>query len=137
MADRAQFQGGGPYQSRGDGAPSTGGLGLGPTIPQELSLNQAYHPRGGAEVNQDHAHADPTPAVGTRVTHRGLGEGTVVGHHQDPHTARITPRVQFAGEDASLAQGVAPNSVRPVGATPVDLYRGTQNAVSDVPRRLR
>lgn len=137
MSQRAQFQGGGPYQSRGDGAPSSGGLDLGTTIPQELSLNQAYHPRGGSEAHQDQHGADPTPAIGSRVAHRSLGEGTVVGHHQDPHTARITPRVQFAGEDASLAQGVAPNSVRPAGATPEDLYTLTQNAVSDAPRRLR
>jgi hypothetical protein len=134
---RAQFQGGGPYQSQGDGAPSTGGLNLGATIPQELALNQAYHPRGAAEMNQDQHGADPTPAVGSRVVHRALGEGTVVGHHRDPHTTRITPRVAFAGEDASLAQGVAPNSIRPAGVTPEGLYAGTQNAVSDAPRRLR
>jgi len=135
---RAQFQGGGSYQSAGDGAPSTGGLDLGPTIPQELNLNQAYHPRAGAEMNQDHS-TDPTPAhqVGDRVVHRTLGEGTVVGHHRDPHTARVMPRVAFAGEDASLAQGIAPNSIRPASATPVDLYRGTQDAVSDAPRRAR
>jgi hypothetical protein len=66
-----------------------------------------------------------------------MGEGTVVGHHRDPHSARITPRVAFAGEDASLAQGIAPNSIRPAGSTPVDLYAGTQDAVSDAPRRAR
>lgn len=135
---RAQFQGGGPFQSEGDGSPSTGGLDLGPTIPQELSLNPAYHPRAGAEMNQDRS-TDPTPAhqVGDRVVHRTLGEGVVVGHHRDPHTAHVMPRVAFAGEDASLAQGIAPNSVRPAGETPVDLYRGTQDAVSDGPRRAR
>lgn len=117
-----------------------GPVDLGTTIPQELSYNQAYHPRNGAEMNSDQsaglAGQPPAPAVGTVVVHRNSGRrGVVQGHERHGYSGTAMPQVQWAGEDRSWPQGVSANALRVVGSTPEDLYTTNQGADSRTPLR--
>jgi hypothetical protein len=112
-----------------------------PGAPMQI-LNSSYAPRATAERNTDSARTDPTPPVGSTVTHRTSGQrGEVVGHTRHGFSGTAVPQVQWAGEDASWPQGVAANALRVEDSHPSDLQeRGgrvgsppSQGAGSDSP----
>jgi hypothetical protein len=120
------------YQSPADSGTTAGSNYTPPGVPAPRNMEQlSGRPHQAPET--DSQRIDPTPAVGTAVTHRVSGaHGTVVGHDHHGYGTAL-PKVQWAGEDASWPQGVSANALRIEGSEPMDLYKGNQDATSSRP----